>query len=151
MSSTKFSIVLQVRLHLLTAVMKCFFKRPPETQKALGATLAAGISDTHQVRIAFCFVLYYSNWIFTQFLWMIKKIVALAKLYFVAGCSWQSTFLLQAFAIWSFCSRTCSKPSQTSCICICRYTEQWNERSDIWWVQQPISCVSEGMKVCDNV
>ncbi|KAK3164826.1 hypothetical protein QOZ80_1AG0025300 [Eleusine coracana subsp. coracana] len=38
----------EVRLHLLTAVMKCFFKRPPETQKALGATLAAGISDTHQ-------------------------------------------------------------------------------------------------------
>jgi hypothetical protein len=41
----------QVRLHLLTAVMKCFFKRPPETQKALGATLAAGLADTHQVRI----------------------------------------------------------------------------------------------------
>ncbi|RLN23563.1 beta-adaptin-like protein A [Panicum miliaceum] len=38
----------EVRLHLLTAVMKCFFKRPPETQKALGATLAAGLSDTHQ-------------------------------------------------------------------------------------------------------
>jgi hypothetical protein len=35
-------------LHLLTAVMKCFFKRPPETQKALGATLAAGLADTHQ-------------------------------------------------------------------------------------------------------
>jgi hypothetical protein len=38
----------EVCLHLLTAVMKCFFKRPPETQKALGAVLAAGISDTHQ-------------------------------------------------------------------------------------------------------
>ena len=38
----------EVRLHLLTAVMKCFFKRPPETQKALGATLAAGLADTHQ-------------------------------------------------------------------------------------------------------
>ncbi|AQK96809.1 Adaptin region family protein [Zea mays] len=38
----------EVRLHLLTAVMKCFFKRPPETQKALGDTLAAGLSDTHQ-------------------------------------------------------------------------------------------------------
>ncbi|KAJ1284404.1 hypothetical protein BS78_03G201400 [Paspalum vaginatum] len=38
----------EVRLHLLTAVMKCFFKRPPETQKALGATLTAGLSDTHQ-------------------------------------------------------------------------------------------------------
>ncbi|KAL5220509.1 hypothetical protein ABZP36_025222 [Zizania latifolia] len=38
----------EVRLHLLTAVMKCFFKRPPETQMALGATLAAGLSDTHQ-------------------------------------------------------------------------------------------------------
>lgn len=42
---------MQVRLHLLTAVMKCFFKRPPETQKALGAALAAGIADFHQVRI----------------------------------------------------------------------------------------------------
>ncbi|RLM91548.1 beta-adaptin-like protein A [Panicum miliaceum] len=39
----------EVRLHLLTAVLKCFFKRPPETQKALGATLAAGLSDTHQL------------------------------------------------------------------------------------------------------
>uniref|UniRef100_A0A0D9YBY4 Beta-adaptin-like protein n=1 Tax=Oryza glumipatula TaxID=40148 RepID=A0A0D9YBY4_9ORYZ len=38
----------EVRLHLLTAVMKCFFKRPPETQMALGATLTAGLSDTHQ-------------------------------------------------------------------------------------------------------
>lgn len=38
----------EVRLHLLTAVMKCFFRRPPETQKALGAALAAGISDFHQ-------------------------------------------------------------------------------------------------------
>ncbi|MFQ6627714.1 hypothetical protein Gotur_006172 [Gossypium turneri] len=37
-----------VRLHLLTAVMKCFFKRPPETQSALGAALAAGIADFHQ-------------------------------------------------------------------------------------------------------
>ncbi|XP_020105678.1 beta-adaptin-like protein A [Ananas comosus] len=38
----------EVRLHLLTAAMKCFFKRPPETQKALGAALAAGLADTHQ-------------------------------------------------------------------------------------------------------
>ncbi|WOK99323.1 hypothetical protein Cni_G08035 [Canna indica] len=38
----------EVRLHLLTAAMKCFFKRPPETQKALGAALAAGQADTHQ-------------------------------------------------------------------------------------------------------
>ncbi|KAJ6799291.1 beta-adaptin-like protein A [Iris pallida] len=38
----------EVRLHLLTAVMKCFFKRPPETQKALGAALAAGLADSHQ-------------------------------------------------------------------------------------------------------
>ncbi|PON76494.1 AP-1, 2,4 complex subunit beta [Parasponia andersonii] len=38
----------EVRLHLLTAVMKCFFKRPPETQKALGAALAAGFADFHQ-------------------------------------------------------------------------------------------------------
>lgn len=42
-------IIMQVRLHLLTAVMKCFFKRPPETQKALGAALAAGLADFHQV------------------------------------------------------------------------------------------------------
>ncbi|KAK6927402.1 Clathrin/coatomer adaptor, adaptin-like, N-terminal [Dillenia turbinata] len=38
----------EVRLHLLTAVMKCFFRRAPETQKALGAALAAGLSDFHQ-------------------------------------------------------------------------------------------------------
>ncbi|XP_043723836.1 beta-adaptin-like protein A [Telopea speciosissima] len=38
----------EVRLHLLTAVLKCFFKRPPETQKALGAALAAGLADSHQ-------------------------------------------------------------------------------------------------------
>lgn len=38
----------EVRLHLLTAVVKCFFRRPPETQKALGAALAAGINDFHQ-------------------------------------------------------------------------------------------------------
>ncbi|XP_022750206.1 beta-adaptin-like protein A isoform X2 [Durio zibethinus] len=38
----------EVRLHLLTAVMKCFFKRPPETQNALGTALAAGIADFHQ-------------------------------------------------------------------------------------------------------
>jgi vesicle coat complex subunit len=38
----------EVRLHLLTAVTKCFFKRPPETQKALGAALAAGLADAHQ-------------------------------------------------------------------------------------------------------
>ncbi|CAN1218677.1 Beta-adaptin-like protein A [Linum perenne] len=38
----------EVRLHLLTAVMKCFFRRPPETQKALGIALAAGLADFHQ-------------------------------------------------------------------------------------------------------
>ncbi|KAF8388983.1 hypothetical protein HHK36_025667 [Tetracentron sinense] len=38
----------EVRLHLLTAVLKCFFRRPPETQKALGAALAAGLADFHQ-------------------------------------------------------------------------------------------------------
>lgn len=38
----------EVRLHLLTAVMKCFFRRPPETQKALGSALAAGLADMHQ-------------------------------------------------------------------------------------------------------
>lgn len=42
----------QVRLHLLTAVMKCFFKRPPETQGSLGAALAAGLADFHQVHVA---------------------------------------------------------------------------------------------------
>lgn len=42
---------MQVRLHLLTAVMKCFFKRPPETQKALGAALAVGLADFHQVEV----------------------------------------------------------------------------------------------------
>lgn len=38
----------EVRLHLLTAAMKCFFKRPPEAQKALGSALAAGLADSHQ-------------------------------------------------------------------------------------------------------
>ncbi|CAI9093465.1 OLC1v1028968C1 [Oldenlandia corymbosa var. corymbosa] len=38
----------EVRLHILTAVMKCFLKRPPETQNALGAALAAGLADFHQ-------------------------------------------------------------------------------------------------------
>ncbi|PIA65013.1 hypothetical protein AQUCO_00100466v1 [Aquilegia coerulea] len=38
----------EVRLHLLTAVLKCFLRRPPETQRALGAALAAGLSDSHQ-------------------------------------------------------------------------------------------------------
>ncbi|KAL1830597.1 hypothetical protein ACET3Z_000248 [Daucus carota] len=38
----------EVRLHLLTSVMKCFFRRPPETQQVLRAALAAGIADFHQ-------------------------------------------------------------------------------------------------------
>lgn len=38
----------EVRLHLLSAVLKCFLKRPPETQKALGSALAAGLADFHQ-------------------------------------------------------------------------------------------------------
>jgi vesicle coat complex subunit len=38
----------EVRLHLLTAVMKCFLRRPPETQKALGSALSFGIADFHQ-------------------------------------------------------------------------------------------------------
>ncbi|KAK4745533.1 hypothetical protein SAY87_011845 [Trapa incisa] len=38
----------EVRLHLLTALMKCFFKRSPETRKALGIALAAGVADFHQ-------------------------------------------------------------------------------------------------------
>ncbi|KAK9273245.1 hypothetical protein L1049_018052 [Liquidambar formosana] len=42
----------EVRLHLLTAVLKCFFKRPPETQKALGAALAAGLVDFHQYNVS---------------------------------------------------------------------------------------------------
>ncbi|KAH7420610.1 hypothetical protein KP509_13G014400 [Ceratopteris richardii] len=38
----------EVRLELLTAVAKCFFRRAPETQKILGAALAAALSDAHQ-------------------------------------------------------------------------------------------------------
>ncbi|KAJ7530415.1 hypothetical protein O6H91_14G003300 [Diphasiastrum complanatum] len=38
----------EVRLELLSAVSKLFFKRPPESQKILGAALAAGIADAHQ-------------------------------------------------------------------------------------------------------
>ncbi|KAL5729250.1 hypothetical protein ACHQM5_002226 [Ranunculus cassubicifolius] len=38
----------EVRLHLLTSVLKCFLRRPPETQKALGAALAFGLADSHQ-------------------------------------------------------------------------------------------------------
>ena len=49
--------IVQVRLHLLTAVMKCFFKRPPETQKALGVALAAGLADFHQVWVDQYFIL----------------------------------------------------------------------------------------------
>lgn len=49
-----FLCIMQVRLHLLTAVVKCFFRRPPETQKALGAVLAAGVNDFHQVSLLFC-------------------------------------------------------------------------------------------------
>jgi hypothetical protein len=37
-----------VRLALLTAAAKIFFKRPPEGQKLLGACLAAGLGDTDQ-------------------------------------------------------------------------------------------------------
>lgn len=48
---------MQVRLHLLTAVLKCFFRRPPETQKALGAALAAGLADSHQVWLDLYFFL----------------------------------------------------------------------------------------------
>lgn len=38
-----------VRLALLTAATQLFFKRPPECQRLLGATLAAGMADGHQV------------------------------------------------------------------------------------------------------
>ncbi|XP_031487150.1 beta-adaptin-like protein A isoform X1 [Nymphaea colorata] len=38
----------EVKLHLLTAILKCFLKRPPEMRKALGAALAAGLADSHQ-------------------------------------------------------------------------------------------------------
>ncbi|KAF5193777.1 Beta-adaptin-like protein a [Thalictrum thalictroides] len=44
----KGEVLLVVRLHLLTAVLKCFLRRPPETQRALGDALAAGLSDSHQ-------------------------------------------------------------------------------------------------------
>lgn len=37
-----------VRLALLTAAAKIFFKRPPEAQKLLGSCLAAGLGDTDQ-------------------------------------------------------------------------------------------------------
>ena len=37
-----------VRLALLAAVMKLFFRRPPECQKLLGSVLAAASSDTNQ-------------------------------------------------------------------------------------------------------
>lgn len=50
------SVAAQVRLHLLTAVMKCFLRRPPETQKALGAALAAGLADFHQVWCNLCMI-----------------------------------------------------------------------------------------------
>lgn len=39
----------QVKLELLTSVMKMFFKRPPESIKMLGAALTAGLADVHQV------------------------------------------------------------------------------------------------------
>ncbi len=37
-----------VRLALLAAVTKLFFRRPPECQKLLGSVLAAASSDTNQ-------------------------------------------------------------------------------------------------------
>ena len=37
-----------VRLALLAAAMKLFFRRPPECQKLLGSVLAAASSDTNQ-------------------------------------------------------------------------------------------------------
>ena len=37
-----------VRLALLAAVMKLFFRRPPECQKLLGSVLAAASADTNQ-------------------------------------------------------------------------------------------------------
>lgn len=38
----------RVRLALLTAAAKLFFKRPPECQLLLGAALAAGAADSNQ-------------------------------------------------------------------------------------------------------
>lgn len=38
----------EVRLELLTAITKIFFKRPPESIKMLGAALSAGLADAHQ-------------------------------------------------------------------------------------------------------
>ncbi|CAM6096190.1 unnamed protein product [Calypogeia fissa] len=38
----------EVRLELLTAVAKCFFKRPPETISVLGAALTSGLEDANQ-------------------------------------------------------------------------------------------------------
>ncbi len=37
-----------VRLALLTAGVRLFFKRPPESQALLGALLAAGLNDSDQ-------------------------------------------------------------------------------------------------------
>lgn len=38
----------QVQLAMLSAVMKLFFKRPPECQQLLGATLAAAAAEPSQ-------------------------------------------------------------------------------------------------------
>ena len=38
----------QVQLALLSAAMKLFFKRPPECQQLLGATLAAASAESSQ-------------------------------------------------------------------------------------------------------
>ena len=37
-----------VRLAALTAAAQLFFKRPPESQRLLGAVLACGLADQHQ-------------------------------------------------------------------------------------------------------
>lgn len=39
----------QVRMELLTAAAKLFFKRPPESQKLLGKVLSQGLQDSNQV------------------------------------------------------------------------------------------------------
>lgn len=122
--------------------MKCFFKRPPETQKALGAALAAGLADSHQVWLDLSDV---SGVIHVK---IRKKLISiLYNNQSFAGCSWSSTAVLQAFAVWCISCRTCCQPSEASCFCLCGYTEQWSQRSHIWWIQLYVCCLSKGTQV----
>lgn len=48
-----------VRLELLTATMKLFFKRPPESQKMLGRLLQSAVSDVTNIDVRDRALLYY--------------------------------------------------------------------------------------------